>query len=169
MTTLFKSRADDRLVELDKIVDRTAYFFPAGGGFMLTCPEKAFFESFDAVTKPMPLRKFRFGGEWSDEKFVGYTDGTRWNGWAAPYVTRAVADEVLKAQEDLLFGLPPDEVNRLRWEGDTLMLYDAQEKEESPVTPVATETEDGELMLYPISFGWCWEFYGWLSDEPPQT
>jgi hypothetical protein len=46
----------------------------------------------------MEMRKTRFGIDTNEEEFVGYTTGALWNGWATPYFTKEVADEILAIQ-----------------------------------------------------------------------
>lgn len=41
------------------------------------------------------MRKTIFAIEGFEQNFVGYTDGTLWNGWAKPYFTKEVADQIM--------------------------------------------------------------------------
>jgi hypothetical protein len=155
MSQLFKHKIEGYNVNLYKIEGGRASFFPQGGGFLVSLDESIFFSDFEPVLVPEPFAKIRFGGEWDDNVYEGYSD-RRWNGWANPWVTREVAEQIVKNQE-LLAG--PDSAFTLRWDGDTLWCYDDQEEEEFPEEPKTIRTVDGELTLYNVSFGWCWNQY----------
>jgi len=58
------------------------------------------------------MRKTRFSiaNESTDPIFVGYTDGTKWNGFENPYFTLEVAQQVLKHYQN-----QPCEESREQW------------------------------------------------------
>ncbi len=87
-------------------------------------------------------------GSWTDKVYPCYLDpNTHWNGFACPYFTQAVAEEVLSsATEQVPYS----------WEFDddtfTVNHPDADEAEVYGGTP----TEHGTL--YAIgAWSWCWE------------
>jgi hypothetical protein len=71
----------------------------------------------------------------------------RWNGWAVPYVTRTVADRIVKMQQAITADGCGGE--RLKWNGDTLIF------EGDDFDPQAVE-QDAEGR-YLLDFGWCWD------------
>ena len=76
--------------------------------------------------------------------FVGYTDGATWNGWAMPYFTREVAEEVLKAY-------PGDE-------GDDEDCYADYAFPEADSVIIIDPDTNQPVWVWPIgSGGWCWD------------
>lgn len=162
---LYKNRATGSTVEISQMDDQNVSFYPQGGGFQRTMPKASFDEHFELVTAPEPFRKFLFSGDWMENNLVGYSDGRRWNGWAIPLVTKAVAVQIVGDLNAVSAGCPED-CFTARWEGETLMIFDPTEGEEFAVQPQAVQTDDGEVLLYDVSLGWCWDFVAWGDKEP---
>ncbi|SPE52203.1 hypothetical protein SBV1_1460023 [Verrucomicrobia bacterium] len=72
---------------------------PLSGGFQLRFERDAQ-RQFRVVTRAeqesRPWRRSRFEIEGTEQRFVGWTDGTRWSGWAVPYFEFAEAQRVIK-------------------------------------------------------------------------
>jgi hypothetical protein len=158
MSQLFKNKFNGVKVDLYKVGGGRASFFPQGGGFLASVDESTFFSDFEPILAPEPFAKIRFGGDWDDNVYDGYSD-RRWNGWANPWVTREVAEQIIKNQESLNFGAFSEDVYGFRWSHDTLLVRYPEDGEEYPETPKVINTVDGELTLYNVSFGWCWNQY----------
>jgi hypothetical protein len=93
--------------------------------------------------------------------YSGYTDGQQWNGWAWPYFTRAVADQIMAdfpgasyhARSDC-YRFPYEDAN-----GDVQDIY---------VVAGEDHVVDGvPVRLYPIGAGeWTWDdAAAWPSKE----
>lgn len=104
-------------------------------------------------TVPYPHKFFEFlhcDKAWftieDGKKFPGYTDGAHWNGWAMPYFTREVAEQVLA-----YFGSPnPEGTDNDDYEG-----YVFKEEESSIIIDPETRKP---IQVWAIgSGGWCWE------------
>ena len=96
------------------------------------------------------LRKTWFQIDGLEGKFEGYTKGQFWNGWAVPYFTNEVADEIMEAMSN-------DTNNVVQYHPrlDAYLVYleGSDEIEEYP----ACEEIDDEA-LYSIGGGsWTWE------------
>ncbi len=162
---LYKDKSGD-FVELDRVEDGRAYFSQQGGGFVKSMPEAAFHVLFEAANIPDTLRPFYFSAEWfeGDLNLVGYSDGSRWNGWAVPFVTKEVAQEIVRLLDSL-----DEDSYRFRIEGDDIYFFDPQEQEEYKLAPDVCQTTDGEKPLYNFSLGWCWEFVDWKPQDAPEA
>lgn len=81
--------------------------------------------------------------------YVGYTYGTRWNGWEIPFFNKETVNRIL----DDLSEEASDIARQFHWEGDTLI-----ETDEDGVSSNVFHTADefGELQ-YQLGNGWCWE------------
>ena len=150
---LFKNTATNEMFEVIEQDAENVRLAPQGGGFVINVTAGSFRRNFVSAELPKVLGQIHVTGDWLEGKsFPAYTDGSRWNGWATPKVTREVADALIA-----VMAYEGDDVYRFRWEGNVLMIFDPQEQEESPVSPVLYETTDGSLALYDLSLGWCWE------------
>lgn len=95
------------------------------------------------------MKKSLFTIDSFDAIFEGYTQGQHWNGWACPWFTKKVADEIMHHS------------NKVNGE-DYQMRYDAET--DTYVYGVGEETEcfkginfDGK-QLYPIgTMSWIWD------------
>lgn len=109
----------------------------------------------------MEMRKAKFGIDPSDEEFVGYTTGYLWNGWATPYFTKEVADEILKSnnQHYIDNGMNKEGYYAVyNAEKDQYEFYDPDLEEPDVFEGEYCETVDGRLHLYGIgAYYWIWD------------
>ena len=109
----------------------------------------------------MEMRKSRFGIDTNEEEFVGYTTGALWNGWATPYFTKEVADEIVKVNNK---GCSYDQRDQIGYyaiynaEKDQYEFYDPDLDEPDVFEGEDCETVDGKLHLYGIgAYCWIWD------------
>ena len=109
----------------------------------------------------MEMRKARFGIDSREEEFVGYTTGARWNGWATPYFTKEVADEIMKTQNEAYIEWQMDKDGYravYNAEKDQYEFYDPDLEEPEIFDMEICETVDGKLHLYGIgAYCWIWD------------
>ena len=109
----------------------------------------------------MEMRKSRFGIDTNEEEFVGYTTGALWNGWATPYFTKEVADEILKSNNQVYIGNGMDKEGYYavyNAEKDQYEFYDPDLDEPDVFEGEYCETVDGKLHLYGIgAYCWIWD------------
>lgn len=88
-------------------------------------------------------------GGWTESQYPCFLDpAVDWNGWACPYFTREVAEQVLN---DTI--TPPGEY-AFSETGDFFLIVDVFDKEDEIYHGVATE----HGTLYAIgAWAWCWE------------
>ena len=109
----------------------------------------------------MEMRKTRFGNDSNEEEFVGYTTGALWNGWATPYFTKEVADEIVRIQNqgytdwgmdrNEYYAVYNAEKDQYEFHNPDLDWPDVFEGEDC-------ETVDGVLHLYGIgAYCWIWD------------
>ena len=110
----------------------------------------------------MEMRKSKFYIDTNEGEFEGYTTGYRWNGWATPYFTKEVADEILKSQNKAYsdFGMDKDGCYAIyNVENDQYEFYEP-DYYDGPYTVEGEdfETVDGKLHLYGIGTAcWIWD------------
>ena len=110
----------------------------------------------------MEMRKTRFYIDTNEGEFEGYTTGYLWNGWATPYFTKEVADEILNSQNKAYsdFGMDKDGCYAAyNAEKDQYEFYEP-EYYDGPYTVEGEdcETVDGKLHLYGIGAAcWIWD------------
>lgn len=80
-----------------------------------------------------------------DAYYVGYTFGTRWNGWEIPFFNKETVNRIL---DDI-----SDSLRQFHWDGDVLIETD-ENGEKSNVFHIADSL--GELH-YQLGNGWVWE------------
>lgn len=109
----------------------------------------------------MEMRKAKFGIDTNEEEFVGYTTGALWNGWATPYFTKEVADEILKINNQVYIDNGMDKVGYYavyNAEEDQYEFYDPDLDEPDVFEGEYCETVDGRLHLYGIgAYCWIWD------------
>ena len=109
----------------------------------------------------MEMRKSRFGIDSYEGEFVGYTTGYLWNGWATPYFTKEVADEILKINNQVYIDNGMDKVGYYavyNAEEDQYEFYDPDLDEPDVFEGEYCETVDGRLHLYGIgAYCWIWD------------
>ena len=115
----------------------------------------------------MEMRKSRFGIDTNEEEFVGYTTGALWNGWATPYFTKEVADEIVKVNNKGYSYDQRDEVGYYavyNAEKDQYEFYDPDLDTPDVFEGEDCETVDGTLHLYGIgAYCWIWDE---IEEEP---
>ena len=109
----------------------------------------------------MEMRKTRFGIDTNEEEFVGYTTGALWNGWATPYFTKEVADEIVKVNNQVYSDNQMDKVGYYavyNAEKDQYEFYDPDLDAPDVFEGEDCETVDGKLHLYGIgAYCWIWD------------
>ena len=109
----------------------------------------------------MEMRKSKFGIDTYEGEFVGYTTGYLWNGWATPYFTKEVADEILKINNQVYIDNGMDKVGYYavyNAEEDQYEFYDPDLDEPDVFEGEYCETVDGRLHLYGIgAYCWIWD------------
>jgi hypothetical protein len=107
------------------------------------------------------MRKSRFCIDNNEEEFVGYTSGALWNGWATPYFTKEVADEILEHQNKTYSDYKMDTsvyYTIYNAEKDQYEFYDPDYDEPYIIEGEECETVDGKLHLYGIgAYCWIWD------------
>jgi hypothetical protein len=79
--------------------DGTLLAHPVGGGFQLRFKpsgEREFRVVSAEEQESIPWRRSTFEIEGVDERFSGWTDGRRWNGWAMPFFEFSEAERVFQ-------------------------------------------------------------------------
>ena len=110
----------------------------------------------------MEMRKSRFCICDDEVAFVGYTSGYLWNGWATPYFTKEVADEILSTQNQNYIDNKMDKDGYYavyNAEKDQYEFYDP-DYDDGPYTVEGEdcETVDGKLHLYGVgAYCWIWD------------
>lgn len=103
----------------------------------------------------MGARKAKFAICDDDRRYVGYTNGDLWNGWACPYFTLEVGKQICEdfTDDDYKFYYKKDE--------DAFFIYGVEEDHVSEIgSSYNVMTVDGELKLYDIgAFNWVWDEY----------
>jgi hypothetical protein len=90
------------------------------------------------------MKKAEFYLDGGTGLYIGYTFGTRWNGWEIPFFNRETIDRILATE--------PITGERFEWDGDELINYmDGEE----PCAVLST-THDGKT-LYQLGNGWVWD------------
>lgn len=97
---------------------------------------------------------------------LGFSYGTRWNGWGCPLVEKESFRRWLEAMGDVFS--PED--GHMRFEGDKLINHDPYAVEDGrPPDTVMTSSpliyEDRTYEVYDVSNGWCWNQYDWDDTE----
>ena len=109
----------------------------------------------------MEMRKSRFCIDSNEGEFVGYTTGYLWNGWATPYFTKEVADEILKRNNQVYIdnGMSKEGYYAVyNAEKDQYEFYDPNLDEPDVFEGEYCETVDGRLHLYGIgAYCWIWD------------
>lgn len=109
----------------------------------------------------MEMRKSRFGIDTYEDEFVGYTTGEWWNGWATPYFTKEVADEILAIQNKSFVenGMDKDVYYAVyNAEKDQYEFYDPDLDAPEVFEGEDCKTVDGKLHLYGIgAYCWIWD------------
>lgn len=109
----------------------------------------------------MPLRRGMFsiddgGGDTALGPYAGYTRGQTWNGWACPYFTKEVADQLAA-----LWNREPTNGMGCTYDAasDTYTFLDTQnDMEPDTYTGEDHEVNGQTLRLYPIGNGsWVWD------------
>ena len=86
--------------------------------------------------------------------FEGFTDGSTWNGFACPYFTFDVAEDILQQSE----------VNGYRWDydadQDVFLVWheeDSADWEPEPISAVQISVGDSLYKSYPVgAYTWTW-------------
>lgn len=103
------------------------------------------------------LRKTLFTIDGFEAVFDGYTDGSHWNGWACPWFTKKVADEIMRISKNKGYYVYYDQ------NSDTYMYYvDDDNNDEFQGNDI-----DG-LHLYPIGNA-CWVWDDLAEYQSEQT
>jgi hypothetical protein len=126
----------------------TVEFYTSGGGFARKLARSRFFEIFKPAAAPT-WRRGQVDGDWMEngETLPCWSDGSLWNGWSMPFFPREAVDKLIAQSE-------AESIYPMRWEGDTVVMYDEQDDEAVRVTPITMP--DG-LPAWPVGSGWwCW-------------
>ncbi len=144
--------------------------FPLGGGFggKLKDPREFRVVTPDEIAQAgETLRPAKFYGDWFEDsdgaptKFPGFTTGKTWNGWACPYFTKKVADQVM---EKTNYAASLNMANDTRPavydpERDAYIFYSGTGADEEQEVYAAEMI--GGKKLYPIGGGsWTWSKEG---------
>ena len=158
MTRLIDTRKSpdavfERVPDNFTVPDGKVGISPAGGGPVYYVPQ-ADFDQFFVEAPPMVWRPDLFSLEGSGTTW-GYTNGRRWNGWACPLFTRKTIEYLMEA----FMGHGGQEFYSWEWDGDTLLFWQMEYRDEGPVRfePV-TITDDGKTFpVWSFADGWCWD------------
>ena len=94
------------------------------------------------------MRKTKFNICDDERIYEGYTDGTLWNGWACPWFTKEVTEQIMQDLNKEGVKTEYDE------ERDSYIVHQADDIDDV-FDGVDVSTEDGFKHLYPIG-AWCW-------------
>lgn len=97
------------------------------------------------------MRKSLFTIDSFNAIFEGYTQGQHWNGWACPYFSKKVADEIMRINNESYCGV----AYQMRYDKE----QDAFIQEEGCDEPYVIKGIDIDGMhLYPIgTMNWIWD------------
>lgn len=97
------------------------------------------------------MKKSLFTIDGFEAIFEGYTQGQHWNGWACPYFTKKVADEIMRVNNESYCGV----AYQIRYDEK----QDAFIQEEGYDEPYVIKGIDIDGMhLYPIgTMNWIWD------------
>jgi hypothetical protein len=126
-------------------------FYPAGGGFQMSCSAQEFAMDFSLEPPDAnPWIHTKLGIDGYEERFYGYANKARWNGWAMPCFEHY---QVTKMAE--FFGLSFDSMNNVWFRG----LAGSDEYEDW--TPTEISVNGQTLVVFTIGSGsWCWDNFG---------
>lgn len=88
------------------------------------------------------------------DSFAGYTDGSTWNGWACPFFTKTVAEQILSASMSNGYSFSYDEQRR------GFIVRHRDDLDLTPEVFLAQEIEvnDQKLEVFPIgAYSWSWK------------
>ena len=95
------------------------------------------------------MKKSLFTIDGIDAIFEGYTDGRHWNGWACPYFTEEVANQIMRVNNKI-----NGEDYQMRYDED----YDAFIRDEDDELYGIQGVDIDGLHLYPIGNAcWIWD------------
>lgn len=130
----------------------TIKFTSQGGGFVRTAPRAKFDEMFEKANLP-GFHQIKVAADWLPENnpLTAYSTGALWNGWATPYFTFEVAQELTVAMPNLRY----DETK------DAFVHQDSDYPEEGAEYPANLIQVGGEAVkAYPIgAYEWCWDTF----------
>jgi hypothetical protein len=133
-------------VRVIKVEGDRISFSPEGGGFVYGVPAERFLADFEPrapEAPPPPWRAATFVIEGIDGQWPGWTQGFRWNGWAAPSFERSTIHDICSVAD----------ITWTEHDGDiTLYPEDADPME---LWPAFAEVEGVPRKLYSFD-GWCW-------------
>jgi Zn finger protein HypA/HybF involved in hydrogenase expression len=100
----------------------------------------------------MKYETAQFNIECSEGMFVGYTNGTTWNGWECPYFTKDVGIEIVKefSSEECPAGYDP---------ASDSFIFEREGNEEPDVfSGIDIEVSGKKIHVYAIGAQcWCWD------------
>jgi hypothetical protein len=134
--------------------------YPQGGGFQIRVPKDFFEEHFKEETD-VKFRRFLFGGDWHPAMYYGWSDGSRWNGWAVPYVEEDVLKAIIAVQATV------SDTPVLSMDGDVVVYTETDSTgvvEVFRYEPEEIEIENGKVKVWCLNFGWCFDFLGWQES-----
>lgn len=89
-----------------------------------------------------------------ENAYVGYTDGSKWNGWATPYFTYLTALEVMYDYNECA----GEEIMKYDPIYDQFYILDKESKELKVWKGKQYATEEGIVCLYGIgAYSWVWD------------
>ncbi|MEX1046445.1 MAG: hypothetical protein WD757_03065 [Actinomycetota bacterium] len=98
-----------------------------------------------------------FSGDWTPGKsYLGYHEyAHRWNGWAIPYFTREVGDQIVRDQDELRSSSVVESVARVHFDEirDAFVTTYPDHPGESDI---GAGFDEGDLHLYEVGQGWTW-------------
>jgi len=125
---------------------------PMGGGLQLIIPSSDIlrFGIADEFEKTLVFRRALFTIEDITEKFGGFTDGRRWNGWAMPRFEFVQAQRVVAVFD-------PDN-GHYNPAVDSFVTSTADGEEESWPGETIALPDGGSTKVYPVGAGsWIWD------------
>lgn len=129
-------------------------FAPKGGGFVYRISKVLFQEDYEPEEVGVP-RVWRIALFELDEgvgKWLGYTDEAAWNGWATPWFTLAVAQQVVVAET------APTPESYTAYDPDKDCFFAVDLGERYDMRSRSIQRGDGSYeRVYEVSDGWCWD------------
>lgn len=156
---LFRDASGHMVTTLESDDNGVVKFTALGGGFVRTMTAKEFGKTFALCDLP-PYGEVSVAIEDFGEpgtKFLAYSDGRCWNGWAMPYFPF----ESALALKEVMGGLRYDA-------GRDAFILEVRGEEPEDFVAEVIQVDGVDIKVYPIGAGsWCWDIVKHDAPERP--
>lgn len=147
------SKYPDDALRVERVEEDGVVVYPLGGG-MQGKIHVDHIGKYSVVTDTTPhYRRGYFELEGVPGTFAGWTDGTRWNGWAKPLFEFDVAKKAVEAMD----GYYREDVD--------VFITKTSDDEDAWGWKKIPSPEGGEIKVYPVGCG-CWVWDDWMPPMP---